>query len=196
MPRSSLQRVNNMKDLVSGCWRNDGRPSPPPSPRGRGGNLAPSPSGRGWPEAGLNGRHDVTLSLRQLRAWSLRREASGPFFACHLGYTVRPESSVEAGPGPAHCLKITLDAHPEMLYRVNKSRPRHPKKEIEGVLREAESAGWKVVPTQPGHRWGVMQCGARGRPECRMSIWSTPRNAGNHARRLRRFIARCPHRGD
>ncbi|MDE0240921.1 MAG: hypothetical protein OXI95_14530 [bacterium] len=74
------------------------------------------------------------------------------------------------------------------------ARSRHPKKEVEGVLREAEGTGWTVTPTRSGHRWGVMKCGAPGPSECRTSIWSTPRSPGNHASQLRRFAARCPHR--
>lgn len=79
------------------------------------------------------------------------------------------------------------------LYRVNMARARHPKKEIEGALRDAEAAGWTVTATPSGHRWGVIRCGETNRSGCQMSIWSTPRNTGIHARQVRRFIARCPH---
>jgi len=91
---------------------------------------------------------------------------------------------------------IVLDIRSVVLYRVNMARSRHPKKDVENALHDAESAGWTVAPTQSGHRWGVMRCGAAGdTSECRASIWSTPRNPGDHAKQLRRFIARCPHRG-
>ena len=72
-------------------------------------------------------------------------------------------------------------------------RAKHPKKEVESALSDAESAGWTVTPTQSGHRWGVIRCGVEGPSGCQISIWSTPRNTGNHAKQLRRFIARCPH---
>lgn len=91
-------------------------------------------------------------------------------------------------------LGFPLEMRPALLYGVNMARTRHPKKEVEGALQEAESVGWMVASTRSGHRWGVMRCGAASKAsECRVSIWSTPRNAGNHARQLRRFIARCPH---
>lgn len=72
-------------------------------------------------------------------------------------------------------------------------RRRHPKKEIEDALSEAEAAGWRVESSGFGHRWGVMRCRERSRNGCQASIWSTPRDPGNHAKQLRRTIARCPH---
>ncbi|MXZ37403.1 MAG: hypothetical protein F4Z19_03940 [Holophagales bacterium] len=72
-------------------------------------------------------------------------------------------------------------------------RARHPKKDVEVALREAEAAGWTVTPTSSGHRWGVMKCGEASRSGCQVSIWSTPRNPGRHADQLRRFVRRCPH---
>ncbi|MYN65608.1 MAG: hypothetical protein F4X11_11350 [Acidobacteria bacterium] len=75
------------------------------------------------------------------------------------------------------------------------ARPRHPKKEVEGALADAEAAGWTVTPTSSGHRWGVVRCTESSRLGCQASIWSTPRNPGAHARQLRRVVARCPHRG-
>lgn len=87
--------------------------------------------------------------------------------------------------------RLTLTA--PVLYSVNMARSRHPKKDVEGALQEAESAGWTVVPTKSGHRWGVARCAGDGDDRCRVSIWSTPRNPGDHAKQLRRFVARCPH---
>ena len=72
------------------------------------------------------------------------------------------------------------------------ARRRHPKKEVEEALREAENAGWTVAPSPSGHRWGSVHCSA-GRAGCRLSIFSTPRNPGNHARHIRRALIRCPH---
>ena len=82
------------------------------------------------------------------------------------------------------------------LHRVNVARARHPKKDVENALRDAEAAGWTVKATASGHRWGVIRCGETSRSGCQMSIWSTPRNAGAHARQLRRFVERCPHEWD
>lgn len=61
------------------------------------------------------------------------------------------------------------------------------------MLSEAEQTGWQVVATTSGHRWGVLRCPEASREGCQASIWSTPRNAGNHAKQLRRVIDRCPH---
>jgi hypothetical protein len=69
-------------------------------------------------------------------------------------------------------------------------RRRHPKKEVQEALRDAEDAGWTVTPTSRGYRWGVATCGEG----CSVSVWSTPKNPGNHAKDVRRAVERCPHR--
>lgn len=75
------------------------------------------------------------------------------------------------------------------------ARPIHPRKEIEEALRYAETHGWRVEPGG-SHAWGRMYCPYND-PECRCgafcvtSIWSTPRNASNHAKALRRVVDRC-----
>jgi hypothetical protein len=75
------------------------------------------------------------------------------------------------------------------------SRRRHPKPEIEKALRFAEERGWRVE-LGGSHAWGKMycpfsskerRCGAR----CISSIFSTPINSGNHARRLHQLVANC-----
>jgi len=74
-------------------------------------------------------------------------------------------------------------------------RSRHPSKEIEAALQYAERRGWRVEAGS-AHAWGRMYC-PRNRKECRCgefcitSIWSTPRNAGNHARQIRRVVDGC-----
>lgn len=74
-------------------------------------------------------------------------------------------------------------------------RAKHPKKEVEQALRHAEQQGWRVEPGG-SHAWGRMYC-PRNLPECRCgefcitSICSTPKNAGNHARQLRRIVDNC-----
>lgn len=76
-------------------------------------------------------------------------------------------------------------------------RPRHPKKEVEAVLRELEELGWTVHKRDgKGHAWGLLRC-----PEpteerrfgefCQMSIWSTPKNPSNHAAKLRQKALGC-----
>ena len=84
--------------------------------------------------------------------------------------------------------------HRVSLYRVNVARRKRPRKEVEAALIEAEAAGWTVVRTSSAHRWGVMRCPEASRSGCPCSIWSTPRNSGNHARHLLRMLRNCPHR--
>jgi hypothetical protein len=75
------------------------------------------------------------------------------------------------------------------------SRSRHPKKEIEEALRLAEEHAWRIE-VGGSHAWGRMYCPYND-PECRCgefcitSIWSTPKNAGNHARQLKRVVDNC-----
>jgi hypothetical protein len=66
---------------------------------------------------------------------------------------------------------------------------RHPKKDVEAALEYANGRDWTVTRTASGHRWGVAICG-RG---CSVSIWSTPKNPGNHAKAIRRAVEACPH---
>lgn len=73
------------------------------------------------------------------------------------------------------------------------ARTRHPKKDVEQALRFAEDHGWTVVPTTSGHSWGHMRCPHEGQDACQVAIWSTPKNAGNHAKRIRQRVRNCPH---
>ena len=63
----------------------------------------------------------------------------------------------------------------------------HPKKEIEKALREAEQAGLEVVNASGrGHSTHVIS-GDQPHP---FRVWSTPKNADNHAKQIRRHIRR------
>ena len=74
-------------------------------------------------------------------------------------------------------------------------RAKHPNKEVEDALRHAEACGWRIE-VGGSHAWGRMYC-PHNDPECRCgefcitSIWSTPKNAGNHARQLKRVADNC-----
>lgn len=74
-------------------------------------------------------------------------------------------------------------------------RKRHKEKEIEAALVYAEDNGWRIE-MRSGHAWGRMYCPAKD-TQCRCgefcvaSIWSTPRNAVNHARQIRRIVNNC-----
>jgi len=75
------------------------------------------------------------------------------------------------------------------------TRSQHPKKEIEEALRHAESRGWRAE--QGGsHAWGRIYCpynsnACRCGEFCITSIWSTPKNAMNHSRAIRRVVDNC-----
>jgi hypothetical protein len=75
------------------------------------------------------------------------------------------------------------------------SRSKHSKKEVEDALGYAEANGWRVVPGG-AHAWGRIYCPYND-AECRCgefcitSVWSTPKNAGNHAKALRRVVDNC-----
>jgi hypothetical protein len=71
----------------------------------------------------------------------------------------------------------------------------HPNKDIAAALKYAAEHGWEIK--QGGaHAWGKIYC-PYNEPECRggefciQSIWSTPKNAGNHAKQIRRVVDNC-----
>ena len=68
-------------------------------------------------------------------------------------------------------------------------------KEIEAALRFAESEKWRI-DVGGSHAWGKMFCPfnqetCRCGEFCITSIWSTPRDAENHARALKRVVEKC-----
>jgi hypothetical protein len=92
------------------------------------------------------------------------------------------------------------------------SRRSHPKSEIEAALASAEQNGWRVE-LGGSHAWGKIYCPYNDQecgkcvlgvsPSeapfqerrcgmfCITSIWSTPKNAGNHAKQIRRVVDNC-----
>lgn len=75
------------------------------------------------------------------------------------------------------------------------ARKQHPKKEVENALQHAEAQYW-TIEIGGSHAWGKMYCPYND-VECRCgefcitSIWSTPKNAGNHANQLMRVVNNC-----
>ena len=75
------------------------------------------------------------------------------------------------------------------------ARSSHPNKEIEAALRHAEANGWQIK-VGGSHAWGRIFC-PYNNDECRCgefcitSIWSTPKNSGNHARAILRVVNNC-----
>jgi hypothetical protein len=53
---------------------------------------------------------------------------------------------------------------------------------------EARQWTWRAL----GH-WGRLFCPHADRGGCQVGVFSTPKNAGNHARQIIRAIERCPH---
>lgn len=74
-------------------------------------------------------------------------------------------------------------------------RQPHQKQEIEDALRYAEQQGWRIK-VGGSHAWGKLYCPYNDK-QCRCgefciaSIWSTPKNAGNHAKQIKRVVDNC-----
>lgn len=73
------------------------------------------------------------------------------------------------------------------------SRSRHPNKDVEEAVAEAESKGWRW--RNQGH-WGRLYCPKADRDGCQIGVYGTPKNAGNHANQIRQAMNRCPHMQD
>lgn len=74
---------------------------------------------------------------------------------------------------------------------------KHPNKEIADAIDYAESKHWRIKECR-GHAWGQMLCPnndetCRCGEFCKSSIWSTPKNAGNHAKHIRQVVDNCLH---
>ncbi|MCP4261225.1 MAG: hypothetical protein GY938_18945 [Ketobacter sp.] len=73
-------------------------------------------------------------------------------------------------------------------------RSRHPSKDIEAALQEAEDQGW-IVEVGGSHCWGKLKCptnsGCRGGQYCIISISSTPRSPTNHAKQIKKAVNKC-----
>lgn len=75
-------------------------------------------------------------------------------------------------------------------------RPKHHNKEIEQAIRYAESKGWRYQATgHSAHAWGRILCPLATREGHAISIWSTPKNAQNHAKQIKRNVDDCDHLG-
>lgn len=71
------------------------------------------------------------------------------------------------------------------------TRDRHDDPAVEEALQYAEELGWRVDVRHNGHVWGRIFCPLASRSGCQMSVGSTPKNAGNEAKRIRRFVDNC-----
>jgi hypothetical protein len=66
----------------------------------------------------------------------------------------------------------------------------HPNKHIREALKYAEERGWRIVKSQ-GHAHSRI-FGGCGHRDCKMSVWSTPKNPERHARDIRDKVDSCP----
>jgi len=67
----------------------------------------------------------------------------------------------------------------------------HCKKQVREALDDADKAGFDVEDTSArGHSWGFVGCRVCGH---KFPVWSTPRNADNHANQIRRFMRNHHH---
>ncbi len=74
-------------------------------------------------------------------------------------------------------------------------RNKHPNKEIQAAISFAQENGWRYKEAgKSAHAWGRLLCPLTDREGCSMSIWSTPRDADNHAKQIRRKVNSCPHK--
>jgi len=72
---------------------------------------------------------------------------------------------------------------------------KHPRKQIEQAISDALRSGWRFVDAGPrAHVFGTLLCPEASRDGCVVRIASTPRDADNHASRIRRALEQCPHK--
>jgi len=75
----------------------------------------------------------------------------------------------------------------------------HPNKEVSDAIEFAVDLGWTVV-LGGNHTYAMLRCPQGDRDGCQVPVFHTPKNAGNHARRLIRDINACDcrykHEGD
>ncbi|MBB2968713.1 hypothetical protein FHX33_003489 [Leifsonia aquatica] len=70
------------------------------------------------------------------------------------------------------------------------SKGRHSKSAVAKALDALPSGRFDIDPVRNGHRWASVVC-----RECTasFSVWSTPKNADNHAKQIERFAAKHEH---
>lgn len=71
------------------------------------------------------------------------------------------------------------------------SKGRHPKSAVADALKALPRDRFEVVPVHNGHRWGKVVCHTCG---ASVAVWSTPRDADNHADQIRRFAVNHEHK--
>lgn len=75
-------------------------------------------------------------------------------------------------------------------------RPRHPNKEIEAAVAEIVESGWVWAALgKSAHGWGKLMCPLHDKGGCIIFVYSTPKNAANHAHQIRKKAQKCGHIG-
>ena len=81
------------------------------------------------------------------------------------------------------------------FYNVRQEEPpigkdsHHPHKEINAAIEVAIQNGW-VYTKSKGHAAGRLKC--QNKNKChQMSIWSTPKNPYDHAKRILKAVNKC-----
>jgi hypothetical protein len=76
-------------------------------------------------------------------------------------------------------------------------RPRHQKKEIEDAIQAAIDSGWRYQESgSSSHCWGTLLCPEASIDGHKFIVSSTPKNSGNHAKKIRKAVEKCIHIGD
>ena len=69
---------------------------------------------------------------------------------------------------------------------------KHPSKEVQKAIEYAIASGWHIVDAgKSAHCFAKLRCGIPEHREHMMSIWSTPRNPENMAKRIRELVDKC-----
>lgn len=71
----------------------------------------------------------------------------------------------------------------------------HPHKEISSAIEFALSQGWRFEHSR-GHIYGTLYCPERSRDGRLIRVYSTPRNAYNHASFIENEVKKCEHSGE
>jgi hypothetical protein len=72
----------------------------------------------------------------------------------------------------------------------------HPNKHIREAIKYALKKGWRLLKAgSHAHIWGQLFCPYARRGGYIIRVFSTPRSAENHARRIREEVDHCPHTG-
>jgi hypothetical protein len=70
------------------------------------------------------------------------------------------------------------------------SKGRHPKSAMSTALHALDRQRFALAEVHVGHRWGSVTCLVCG---AHLAVWSTPRDADQHAKQIRRFAAKHRH---